>query len=402
MTESQTGSSNFWVYLELLARRRAFILTFVVAVTIIATIIAFLLPKWYQASALLLPPKDVTSALDEMSKFSEVVSITGGLNLPVMVTPSDVYARILRSHAVCDRLIDKFDLKNRYHAASEVETYDELMKHAKFRVTEEGLLSINVEDKDPKVAADMANAFVDEIGNVNQEIITTRTRRNREFIENRLTQVKAELDSTRKALQQFQETNKTVDFDEQTKLAIDQATALKVSLAQIDLELKMNEQTLGKDNPELTELRRRRDIVDGQLSQLESGGRDSSFFSLPVAAIPGLKGQYELLYSRVHVSEQLYDMLLERLEQAKISEKQDTPVISVLDRAKVPELKSRPQRTLIVAASFGFSALLAIVLAAFFEYLDRLSRLRPEDYQRAAYVINAFFGWIPGVRRRDH
>jgi tyrosine-protein kinase Etk/Wzc len=398
MTEPQSG--NLWLYLELLAKRRAFILSFVFAVTVIAAIISFVLPKWYEANALLLPPKEASSTLDQLSKFSEVVSLTGGLNLPVMVTPSDVYARILRSHAVCDRIMTKFDLKTRYDASNQVETYDELMKHAKFRVTEEGLLNISVEDKDPQVAADMANAFVDEIGNVNQEIISSRTQQNRKFIEDRLSQVNSDLATSRKALEQFQETNKTVDFDEQTKLAIDQASALKVSLAQIDLELKMNEMTLGKDNPELIDLRRRRDIVNGQLAQLESGGKDSSFFSLPVSAIPGLKGQYELLYSRVRVNEQLYNMLLERFEQAKIQEKQDISVISVLDRAKVPELKSRPQRTIILAASFGLSLIVSILLAAFFEYLDRLASSRPEEYRRAAYVINTFFGWMPGVRRR--
>jgi tyrosine-protein kinase Etk/Wzc len=398
MTDTQPGS--LWAYLELLARRRRFILSVVLVVTIIATVVAFLLPKWYRADALLLPPKEATSTLDQMSKFSEVVSLTGGLDLPVMVTPSDVYARILRSHAVCDGIIDRFDLKNRYHADNLVETYDELMKHAKFRVTEEGLLDIGVEDKNPQVAADMANAFVDEIGKVNKDITSARSRQNRQFIEDRLSQVKSELDAARDALEQFQETNKTVDFDEQTKLAIDQASALKVSLAQIDLELKMKEQTLGKDNPDLIDLRRRRDIVNGQLSQLESGRADSSFFSLPVSAIPSLKGQYELLYSRVRVNEQLYSMLLERFEQAKLQEKQDISVISVLDRAKVPELRSGPQRTVIVASSFGLSLILAVLLAVFFEYLDRLAISRPEDYRRAAYVINTLFGWMPGIKRR--
>ncbi len=400
MTAPESGS--VWLFLELIARQRRLIVLFVVIVTLLAAAVSFVLPKWYRAEALLLPPKDVSAALamDQMAKLSEVVSVTGGLNLPVMVTASDVYARMLRSHAVCDRVIAKFDLKSRYHAGSNLETYDALMKHARFRVTEEGLLSISVEDREAQTAADMANAFVDEIESVNQEIITSRSRRNREFVEQRLVQVKGELDSSRAALARFQETNRTVDFDEQTKLAIEQASALKVSLAKVDLELKLNEMSLGKDNPELTELKRRHEIIQQQLDKLEKGGVDSSYFSLPVASIPELRGRYELLYSRVRVNESLYNMLLEQLEQAKLQEKQDTPVISVLDRASVPELKSRPQRTLIVAGAFGISLLLAILLAALFEHLDRLSRRNPEDFRRATFVLSTFFGWIPGVKRR--
>ncbi|HVP06942.1 MAG TPA: Wzz/FepE/Etk N-terminal domain-containing protein [Candidatus Acidoferrum sp.] len=402
MSPSESGS--VWLFLELLAKQRRFIILFVVIITLLAAIVSFVLPKWYRAEALLLPPKDVSAALalDQMAKLNEVVSVTGGLNLPVMVTASDVYARMLRSHAVCDRVIAKFDLKNRYHAGSNFETYDALMKHARFRVTEEGLLSVSVEDREAQTAADMANAFVDEIESVNQEIITSRSTRNREFIEQRLTQVKGELDSSRAALAHFQETNRTVDFDEQTKLAIEQASALKVSLAQVDLELKLNEMSLGKDNPELTELKRRHEIIQQQLDRLEKGGVDTSYFSLPVASIPELRGRYELLYSRVRVNESLYNMLLEQLEQAKLQEKQDTPVLSVLDRASVPEIKSRPQRTLIVLGAFGISLLIAILLAALFEHLERLNQRSPEDFRRATYVLSTFFGWIPGVKRRLH
>ncbi len=397
---TDTRDNNIWLFLELLARRRGMIIGLTLLATIVAAVVSLVLPKWYQSEALLLPPKDVSTTMESLSRLEEVVSVTGGLNLPVMVTPSDVYARILRSHTIADRVIEQFDLKQRYQTATRAETYLALMEHANFSVTEEGLLSIAVEDKDPVTAAAMANAFVDEINRVNQEIVTSRARKNREFIEGRLSQVRTELDSARASLELFQRTYRTVDFDEQTRLAIEQASNLKVSLAQVELDLQIAEQSLGKDHPDLIQRRQRRSILRQQLEHLEIGGSDSSYFSLPVASIPALRGKYEMLYSKVRVSETLFTTLLEQLEQAKIQESKESPTISVLDRASVPELRSRPKRTLIVGGTLLLSLLFSVFLAAIFEYLDRLQERRPEDHLRALYVANAFFGWLPGVKRR--
>ncbi len=393
-------SNNFWSLLEIVAKRRGLVISLVLVCTIAAAVVSLVLPKWYQAQALLLPPKDVSSTIDQLSKLSEVVSVTGGLNLPVMVTPSDVYARILQSRTVTDGIIDRFKLMQRYDTRTQQETYLALMKHCDFRVTAEGLLSIGVEDQEPKTAAEMANAFAEQINTVNQVIVSSRARHNREFIEQRLTQVKAELDSARTAIEAFQKSNKAVDFDEQTKLAIDQATNLKVAEAQLDLDLQVSEQTLGKDNPELIEKRQRRDIIQKQLQTLENGGIDSSYFSMPVAQIPTLKGKYQMLYSSVRVSESLYNLLLEQLERAKIQEKEETPSITVLDQARVPEVRSRPQRTLIVGAAFVLSLLASLFLVALLEYMDRMRRQRPDEYGKARFVIDAFFGWLPGVRTK--
>jgi tyrosine-protein kinase Etk/Wzc len=398
---SEPSSGNLWILLEAVAKRRGLVYGIVLTATIIAIAVTFILPKWYEANALLLPPKDSSSTIDQLSKLSEMVSVTGGLNLPVMVTASDIYAKILQSRTVTDRIVERFKLADRYDTHTQQDTYLALLSHCDFRVTAEGLVSIRVEDKDPKMAADMANAFSEEINKVNQEIVSSRARHNRIFVEERLSQVKRELDSSRKAIEGFQQENKAVDFDEQTRLAIEQASSLKVDLAKIDLELQISEQTLGKDNPELVEKRQRRSILEKQLSTLETGGATSSYFSMPVSQIPTLKGKYELLYSKVKVSESLYNMLLDQLERAKIQEKEESPSITVLDEARVPEVRSRPKRTLITGAAFVLSLFAALLLVALLEYMDRMRRNNPKEYDRVQYVLGSFFGWLPGVKRAN-
>jgi hypothetical protein len=172
-----------------------------------------------------------------------------------------------------------------------------------------------------------------------------------------------------------------------------------VKLAEIEFDSRLSALTLGQDNVEMIKVNRRRDIIKGQLQQLETENTDSSFFSLPVSAIPGLKGRYEILYSRVRVAETLYQILLAQNEQAKIKEYENLPTVSVLDSASPPTLRSRPQRSLIVGSAFGLALIFSILLAAVVEYLSRLKLTNPQDYSRLMMFVDSFFGWLPGVKK---
>lgn len=397
---NQSNSNNIWLFFELLARKRGLIFSIVIVATLASVVAALVLPKWYQAKVLLLPPKNVTMPLPDMARLAEAVSVTQGLDLPGLSTPSDVYAAMLKSHTIADTIIHRFDLKNRYKCDYMIETYDALMDHIVFRVTDAGLVEILFEDKDPQFAADVANSFVSELERINLRIANKRASLNREFIGDRLEQLAIELDSARARLERFQMENRAIDFDQQTKLAVEQAIKLKVAQAEVELDIDLKKRMLGKNNPELVQLRHRREAIQTRLRLLESTNPDSSFFSLPISSIPRLKGAYEVLYSRVKVNESIYSVLLAQYEQAKIQEQDRSSTISVLDFATAPDLKYRPRRTLIVAGTFGISFFLAILIAALLNYFERLKVTNPDDYQRAVLFFNAFIGWLPGITKR--
>ena len=396
---NQEKSSNFWLFLEVLAYRRGLIISVVLLAIIGSITTALLLPKWYKAEALLLPPKNVSNSFVGSSSFSEAISITGGLNLPVLATPNDIYARMLKSRTVTNIVIEKFNLQEHYHTRNIEETYDALMYYTTIRVTEEGLLSVAIEDKDPQFSADITNALIDALDSVNKSIIADRISQTKEFVETRLQQVQLGLDSARQDLQNFQSKYKAVDFDEQTRLSIEQAIQLKVKLAELELKLQMSEISLGKNNAELVDLKQQRTIIKSQLNNLENSNIDSSYFSLPVADIPQLKGEYEQLYSKVKVTEALYQVLLQQREQAKMKEFEKLPTLSVLDRAEVPQIKNKPKRSFIVIGTTAIAFFIAILLAVILEYFRKLQSNSPEDYKRALHFLSAYFGWLPGIKK---
>ena len=384
----------------MMARRRGLVFTIVILATLVSVVIALLLPSWYASTAQLLPPPD-ESERGGLSNLTDVALFTGGVRLPGLVTPNDVYARMLGSRRVCDAVIEEFDLYNRYGVSGRTAVYDALRSHTSIQVSDEGILSLTVEDRNPDTAAAIATAYVNQLIELNRQILSTTARDKRTFIEARLADVKSQLDSARTDLENFQLTNRAVNLDEQTRLAISQAVDLKVDKAALELDIAMKTRQLGSDHPDLVEKRQRLQVIDSQLADLEWGdNKDSSFFSVPLSAVPGLRGRYESLYTRVQVNEGLYQTLLGMYEQARIQEREDSPTIAVLDWPSVPDLRSRPKRSIIVLSTFFIAALIAIFLAAWLEYVARLKEERVDDYRRLNLFVTAFFGWLPGVKTK--
>jgi tyrosine-protein kinase Etk/Wzc len=390
---------NLWKLLELVARRIKFILVFVLGITAVSVIVSLLLPRWYQATALILPPKEESAKLGWAGTLEEMISLTSGLPLPIMATPTDIYARILGSRTLAERVIDENDLREYYDTYSMEDLVEKIKKRARFRVTPEGLLEISYMDKSAEKAAELANSFVEELDEMNREIVTTRARLTREFIEKRLSEVSDELDSARGELQQFQDQYKAVDLDRQTQLAIESAVGLKVDLATNEIEINVKEKTLSPTHPDVVNLKRRVEEIKKQINSLEFGGSISSYLNLPISEVPSLKIKYAELTSRLKVSETLYKILSEQYEQAKIHEKMNTPTISIIDRAYPPELAVKPQKRIIVIVTFAISLILAVFIALLLDYLENLKKTSPEDYERARFFYMTVLGWIPGIKR---
>jgi uncharacterized protein involved in exopolysaccharide biosynthesis len=393
---------NLWKFLEIITRRRRFIISFVLVVTIAAVIISVLLPEWYEAKTLILPPKEDGFKLGWSGDgIDEIISLTSGIELPVMATPTDVYARILGSRALAQRVIETNQLAEHYEMEpGEEDLYLKVEELSEFRVTPEGLLEVSYLDKDARKAAEIANSYGRELDRLNRQIAGDRARVVREFLEKRVDEVARELEDARTELRNFQNENKAVDLDRQTQLAIEAAVGLKVSLAENEIELSVKRKTLSATHPEVILLQRRVNEIKRQITQLEFGGPDSSYLNLPIAEVPRLRVRYAELSSRVAVSEALHKILTEQFEQAKIQEKMNTPTISVIDPASPPELAVKPQKRIIVGGAFLLSFLVAVFLALVFNYIEKLKETSPDDYDRARYFFTTILGWLPGVKKR--
>ncbi len=396
------GHFNLWKLLEVIARRIRFILVFVFLITGGSIIVSLLLPRWYESVALLMPPREEGFKLGWASGTEDLYSLTSGVRLPLMATPSDIYARILYSRKMAERIVVANNLIEYYNVESMEAALKELDKRSDFLVTAEGLLQIKCIDKQAGWSAQLANSFASELDRMTRELAADRAKLTKKFISNRLSEVSVDLDSARVELENFQKENKAIDLDRQTQLAIEAAVGLKVDLATNEIELNVKEQSLSSTHPQVISLKRRVSEIKKQIRTLEFGGADSSYLNLPISEVPALKIKYAEIMSRLKLSETLFQLLTEQYEQAKIQEQMITPTISVLDRAYPPDVAIKPQKRIIVVATFALSILLALFIVLFQDYLIRLQKRSPDDFERIRYFYITLFGWWPGIKKKGN
>jgi len=181
---------NLIDYLRVIFKYRIMILCICIFAVVTTAIISFLLPKIYSATASIVPPMDIiqkeaefTGALGagKSSMLSKVIGVTSVANM---------YAGILESRVVVDVIIDRFDLMKVYEKKKYKSNVRRKLRNSTvIKVSDEGIVNITVEDKDPNRAAAMANAYAEELDRQNKRLSSGQATNKRIFIENRLIEI---------------------------------------------------------------------------------------------------------------------------------------------------------------------------------------------------------------------
>jgi tyrosine-protein kinase Etk/Wzc len=159
--ESEHKKVDIFSYLTVLVSYRRFILLNFVGVCVIVAVISFFLPQWYRASTTILPPQTESLNLGIASSLLGAASGLGSsYSLPLMATPSDVFAAILKSRTVTEAVVEKENLMMAYKTKSKDAAIKELSSRMSVNVTSEGLINLSYEDRDRNRTADVANCFV--------------------------------------------------------------------------------------------------------------------------------------------------------------------------------------------------------------------------------------------------
>jgi tyrosine-protein kinase Etk/Wzc len=353
----------------------------VLGATTIGTVIQ---PRIYESTAALLTPKEgIGTGLFGGIVGSGLVQQMPGTLLPSppSLTPNrDMLFSILKSRTLARAVVDRFGLQDRYRARYLEDAITRLQGQTEIRVSREGVIFVTVEDIDPQVAAQMANFYVEQLDRLIAQLGTSEGARQRAFITKQLAQAKTDLEASEGELRRFQERNRAISLQDQTRGAIEIAARLKgeVMAAEVQLEVMRNFAT--EANPEMVLLRRRIDEMKRHLAQLQYGdGRvsgDRRDFAVPFPKVPEVGIELVRLTRDVKVGETLVTLLIQQLEQAKTAEAKDLPTVQVLDRAVPAERHSKPKLLLNVGLALVVGLLAGVFLAFFLEYV-RNARFRP-------------------------
>jgi uncharacterized protein involved in exopolysaccharide biosynthesis len=378
---------SLWNQRQLLAR-------FAGTGLLLGTLLAFLLPLRFQASAQLMPPDTQSSSgMAMLAAFAgKAGGAMGGLSSSLLGVASSgaLFARILGSRTVEDRLIERFDLRRIYGCRLQEDARRKLSENTGISDDRlSGVITIAVTDHDPQRAAAIARAYVEELNRLVVELSTSSAHRERVFLEERLVAVKQELDQASAEFSRFSSENAAIDVKEQGRALVDAGATLMGQLIAAQSELKGLETIYAPGNvrvrsveARIAELRKQlqekvggRPETEGAMAADASGAdkdkdkekdkekddKDNDTFYPTLRRLPLLGVTYGDLYRRTKIQEAVYETLTQEFELAKVEEAKETPSVKVLDAPTVPERKSYPPRLEIVVLGFFLSTMAAVV-----------------------------------------
>jgi uncharacterized protein involved in exopolysaccharide biosynthesis len=362
--------------LEILVQRRRFIIVNTLIVTLLAVVISLILPRTYRSKATILPPESESplAGLAGLSAGHIAMAVTN-FALPLMATPSDLYASMLESETILKTVVDSLNLKSVYKSKTDWDAVPELKKNVKVRVEREGIITIEVDAKDRQLSANIANLLVSTLDRFNRRIQNQKGSEFSSFLERRLAETDSSLTQAQTTLRKFQESHRAISLELQSQALIKNLAEQKALLTSAEIELELLKKTLYPDHPEL--LRKQMEVREyrSKLKSIEDGASNQadsilSALDIPLSQIPDLSLRFAILTRNAKIQELTYELLSQQLEMARLQKHRDTPTIMVLDAARPPELAVKPKKRMIVIAAFLLSAILSSMIVVGRERFD--------------------------------
>ena len=397
-------------------------------VGVVAAALAYCLitPNKYTARATLMPgssPGETSSLQATAGSLLNTLGLAGVFRAPT-VNPADVFANTLRSRFLVRNVINDLGLIEVFkikeddpHRAME-KAVNELMKRSSVNVSDMLLITVEVTQEDPELAAGIANTLIDELDKANQQFSLSSARKAREFVQGRLAETEKAFLETQSRFTAFQQEHGAIALDEQSKATVEAVARLEGEILVLEAqrnalsathtssyskvrEMDLTIQALRDKVRTLTKLGSADDESVGGSGSNGSPSPEEGVF-IPLGDVPAIAAEYARLLLDVKTQEKVFEILVAQHEELKIEEAKNVPTIQVLDRAVPPIKKSGPFRTVIMIVAAFVGLVGSVGLALLLNYLEaEFDENKVEELGRMRRtVVRDVISRLPGHRGR--
>jgi uncharacterized protein involved in exopolysaccharide biosynthesis len=364
---------SFLEFFIVLAKHKVLILRLVIGAAVISVAGSLLLSNYYTATARIMPPQQgqsIAGAMaDQLGGLAPLLSAAGGsLGLK---NPADLYAAMLRSRTVADNIVDRFSLMQLYKKKLREDARKKLISLTDVIANKEGTISISVEDYDPRRAADMANAYIEELEKLTKTLAVTDASKRRIFFEQQAKAASDDLAQAELALKKTEETTGIIQLDSQSRVMLEAYADLRAQVTAKEAQVQAMSAFATPENPDLMRAQQELAALRTQLARYERGGGGTAIGDVGLEKVPTKALEWIRRYRDVKYREALLTLLLKQYEIARIDEGKEAALIQPLDKAVPPERKSGPHRSLIVLGVTLFAGIIAVVIAYIREGLEQ-------------------------------
>ncbi len=360
---------DFFELLRILLKNRKFIIIFVAVVSVAAVVYSLLTPQIWESSASFYVVGDQSAGLpfDIKGLSGITASLLGGDNAQNAVNSVSA----MSSRCFSEDVIRHFDLI-RYYKITEKDSLmamDRALKKLRKKTmkigysTSTSLVSVSAQTKDKKLSRDLVDYYLAKLDVYNREQKLTKGKMNREFLEDRVRDTRADLDSLLLAVKDFQTKHNAIDIETQTASLIGSYADVIASKMQTDIELDLARRNYAADSPIVAELKARSDALGKQIRELEAGGGAiKPRYLIDIASLPDLGTQFAQLKLNLTIQEKVFEFLYPQYEAARLEELRDMPSLDILDSPREAGMRVRPKRALLCIIAFGLAFIVAVLI----------------------------------------
>ncbi len=339
-------------------------------VAVLVAVYSLTLPNHYKASStIFVHSSGKLSALSSLPFAGMIPGLGGGGGSEYLM----VY---LKSRTMSDRIISRFGIATNPAIVGDKQVdldkikYDEVLKTVNRIVSvdkdKEGLITISAETLSPEVSAEIATAYIEYLSG----FARGPQKEKRQFIERQLEVVSKEMAVAENEFKDFQDKHRMFTLEKQASAVIERLSSLEAQKIAAGVSLQMQESMLKSSGsvPELVKVEAQKVAEEAKIAAL---AKEIALVEKDITALPELALEFARLQRNLSVKTKIFGVLTEQFEMAKIAEAEEGSQFEVIDRARPPEVKSKPRRSIMVILA-GLSAGVLGVFAAFLiEFIRR-------------------------------
>jgi tyrosine-protein kinase Etk/Wzc len=348
----------------------------------IAIAVAFFMTPIFTAKTVMMPPQQqqssAASALASLGALAGIAGSAAGIK-----SPDEMYVAFLQSVTLQNALIEKFKLQERLKAQTLSDARLALKGMVRISADKKsGLISIEVDDKDPDFAAQLANAHVEQLRLMLAKLAVTDAQQRRVFFEQQMLKTQ---DALAQAEAEFRAAKESSGMQVTAVIAeagVRASAELRAQIAAREVQLQAMSRFATAQNPELQRISSELSAMRAQLAKQEQGGGgDSKATPTQQAAIKA--------YREIKAREAMMGVLVTQYESARVDEAKEGPLVQQVDVATAPERKSKPKRAIIVIVA-TLAGLFLGVLVAFMRQALKKGAKDPETAERFSQLKRAW------------
>lgn len=372
-----------------LAKHKKLILGLPFVTAVLAAGISLLMPNMYTATTKILPPQSQSSVGGMLAQLGGATGLVGAL--AGGSGPSAIYIAMLKSRTLTDNMNERFGLLKPDGAKYPWQGRKALSQVTTITSGKDGIITIEVDDQDPQLAADLANAYVDELVKFANVLAVTQASRQRLFFERQMIQAKEDLAKAEVLARQSIQRDGLVQVDAQGSTMVATASNLRAQITAKEVQIGVMRTFAADRNPDLYLAKQEVESLRQELAKIEGVGSAKSATNSPsgqgVDSLPLLRN--------MKLKEVVFELFAKQYEMAKIDEAKDSAVIQVMDKALVPGGKSKPKRAQIVLVSALAALFIAILWAILWEFVrERMAKAKADPEQATLLLdLKRYIAW---------